>query len=388
MSSDDVADAEDGGVPDPRHRDVVRRDGGGHRRRRHRRGVVGGVEPGRPARPLRRGGARDRQPGPRRAAHAGGGPGAGGVRASRATSSTRWPPPSGPGLAGALLVGVSTAKALALVWGVPFVGVNHMEAHLYACFLEEPDLEPPLLVLLVSGGHTMLVSMEDHGRTGCSAPRVDDAVGEAFDKVARFLGPRLPGRAGHRPPGPRGRPRRRPLAPAHARGLRLLPQRAQDGGHPLRASPPRRGHRPTWPPPSSGRWSTCWSTRPGGRRRETGATTLCLGGGVAANSLLRERILDACERGRPAPLPPQPGDVHRQRRHGRRRRLVALPGRRPHAPRRRRPARTSAWRRARPAVPSAAGGAGSPPKAAAVTLPCENRPARLRRPQAIVSTRH
>src|SRR5207244_2341540 len=70
---------------------------------------------------------------------------------------------SGPGLIGSLLVGLSAAKALALVWDVPFVGVNHLEAHLFAAFLEDPDLEPPLVVLLVSGGHTMLVAMEGHG---------------------------------------------------------------------------------------------------------------------------------------------------------------------------------------------------------------------------------
>jgi N6-L-threonylcarbamoyladenine synthase len=69
----------------------------------------------------------------------------------------------GPGLVGSLLVGVAAAKALALVWDVPFVGVNHMEAHLYAAFLEETTLEPPLVALLVSGGHTMLVAMEGHG---------------------------------------------------------------------------------------------------------------------------------------------------------------------------------------------------------------------------------
>jgi N6-L-threonylcarbamoyladenine synthase len=70
----------------------------------------------------------------------------------------------GPGLIGSLLVGLSAAKALALVWDVPFVGVNHLEAHLFAAFLEEPDLEPPLVVLLVSGGHTQLVVMEGYGR--------------------------------------------------------------------------------------------------------------------------------------------------------------------------------------------------------------------------------
>jgi len=99
----------------------------------------------------------------------------------------------GPGLVGSLLVGISAAKALALVWGVPFVGVNHLEAHVYAAFLEEPDLEPPLIVLMVSGGHTMLVAMEDHGRYRLLGQTIDDAAGEAFDKVARFLGLGYPG---------------------------------------------------------------------------------------------------------------------------------------------------------------------------------------------------
>src|SRR5207253_8832820 len=94
----------------------------------------------------------------------------------------------GPGLIGALLVGMSAAKALALVWGVPFVGVNHMEGHLYASFLEDPDLEPPLVVLLASGGHTLLVAMDGHGRYRQLGTAVDDAAGEAFDEVARFVG--------------------------------------------------------------------------------------------------------------------------------------------------------------------------------------------------------
>ncbi len=99
----------------------------------------------------------------------------------------------GPGLAGALLVGVSAAKALALCAELPYVGVNHLEAHLYAAWLEEPTLEPPLVVLIVSGGHTMLVVMEDHGRYRVAGQTVDDAAGEAFDKVARFLGLGYPG---------------------------------------------------------------------------------------------------------------------------------------------------------------------------------------------------
>ncbi|MFP5327537.1 MAG: tRNA (adenosine(37)-N6)-threonylcarbamoyltransferase complex transferase subunit TsaD, partial [Acidimicrobiia bacterium] len=99
----------------------------------------------------------------------------------------------GPGLIGALLVGVSHAKALALAWDVPFLGVNHLEAHLYAAMLEDPDLELPVVVLLVSGGHTMLIEMQDHGRYRLLGQTIDDAAGEAFDKVARFLGLGYPG---------------------------------------------------------------------------------------------------------------------------------------------------------------------------------------------------
>lgn len=99
----------------------------------------------------------------------------------------------GPGLIGALLVGVAHAKALASVWGVPFVGVNHLEAHLYAAALEDTAFHPPLLVLLVSGGHTLLVHVEAHGRYRLLGRTIDDAAGEAFDKVARFLGLGYPG---------------------------------------------------------------------------------------------------------------------------------------------------------------------------------------------------
>ncbi len=99
----------------------------------------------------------------------------------------------GPGLAGALLVGVSAAKSLALVAGVPYVGVNHHEAHMYAAMLDDPQLEPPMLTLVVSGGHTLLVAMHDHGSYDVLGQTVDDAAGEAFDKVARFLGLDYPG---------------------------------------------------------------------------------------------------------------------------------------------------------------------------------------------------
>ncbi len=99
----------------------------------------------------------------------------------------------GPGLIGALLIGVSAAKALSLAWDVPYVGVNHMEGHLFATFLERPDLEPPLAVLLVSGGHTMIVHLKERGKYRILGSTIDDAAGEAFDKVARYLGLGYPG---------------------------------------------------------------------------------------------------------------------------------------------------------------------------------------------------
>ena len=99
----------------------------------------------------------------------------------------------GPGLAGALLVGVSAAKALALVRGVPYVGVNHLEGHLYASWLEQPDLPRPMAVLLVSGGHTMVVAVDAPSEYRVLGETVDDAAGEAVDKVDRFLGLGYPG---------------------------------------------------------------------------------------------------------------------------------------------------------------------------------------------------
>jgi N6-L-threonylcarbamoyladenine synthase len=90
-------------------------------------------------------------------------------------------------------VGLSEAKALALAWDVPFVAVNHLEGHLFATLLDHPGLEYPLVVALVSGGHSLIVSMEGPGRYRLLGQTLDDAAGEAFDKVARFLGLGYPG---------------------------------------------------------------------------------------------------------------------------------------------------------------------------------------------------
>ena len=200
----------------------------------------------------------------------------------------------GPGLVGALLVGVSAAKALALVWDVPFVGVNHLEAHIYASFLEEPDLELPIVVLLVSGGHTMLVLMEGHGKYRLLGQTIDDAAGEAFDKVARYLGLGYP-----------GGPVIDRLAMEGDPSAIRFPRAMLDGSYDFSFSGLKtavvnhvRKH------PDVGTADVCASfqeavvdvlvQKAGRAAAEHGAKGLCLGGGVAANSLLRERFLDTC----------------------------------------------------------------------------------------------
>lgn len=100
---------------------------------------------------------------------------------------------SGPGLVGALLVGVSAAKAISYARDIPLIAINHLEGHIYANFLANPGLEFPLICLVVSGGHTDLVIMKGHGNYRVVGRTRDDAAGEAFDKVARTLGLGYPG---------------------------------------------------------------------------------------------------------------------------------------------------------------------------------------------------
>jgi len=211
----------------------------------------------------------------------------------------------GPGLAGALLVGVSAAKALALATGLPYVQVNHLEAHLYAAWLEEPDLEPPLAVLVVSGGHTMLVIMEGHGRYRVLGQTVDDAAGEAFDKVARFLGLGYP-----------GGPAIDQLAVAADPDAVAFPRAMLDGGYDFSFSGLKTAvvnHVRRNPAVAVADIAASFQeavvdvlvTKLTAAADEAGASTLVLGGGVAANSRLRTRLLDAAETtGRRVLLPP------------------------------------------------------------------------------------
>src|SRR5918996_605803 len=202
---------------------------------------------------------------------------------------------SGPGLVGALLVGVSAAKSLALVWDVPFVAVNHLEGHLYASFLEEPDLELPLVVLLVSGGHTLLVHMEDHGRYRLPGSTIDDAAGEAFDKVARFLGLGYPG----------GPVITRIAADGDPHAI-AFPRAMAERGYDFSFSGLKTAvvnHVRKHPDVSTADVAASFQAAvvdvlvAKARRaaRDVGAKGLCLGGGVAANRELRARFVEACE---------------------------------------------------------------------------------------------
>lgn len=98
----------------------------------------------------------------------------------------------GPGLVGCLLVGMNAAKSLALAYDKPFIGINHLNAHLAANFIDT-DLEPPFIALLVSGGHTQIIEMKSYSDIEIIGETIDDAVGEAYDKVARLIGLPYPG---------------------------------------------------------------------------------------------------------------------------------------------------------------------------------------------------
>ncbi len=200
----------------------------------------------------------------------------------------------GPGLVGALLVGVSTAKALAASWGVPFIGVNHLEGHLVAGSLEAPDLEPPLVVLLVSGGHTMLVAMRSPTEYEVLGETLDDAAGEAYDKVARYLGLGYPGGpvidrlAAEGDPGAVDLPRamRGDNLDFSFSGLKTAVVNEVRRNPTLAAADIAASFQAAVVDVlvDKARRAAAW----------IGAKGICIGGGVAANSALRARIVEAC----------------------------------------------------------------------------------------------
>ncbi|MEY3353568.1 MAG: putative O-sialoglycoprotein endopeptidase [Actinomycetota bacterium] len=200
----------------------------------------------------------------------------------------------GPGLIGALLVGVSAAKSIALALDVPFVGVNHLEAHLYAALLDDPDVEFPMLVALVSGGNTLLVDVQGHGHYRIVGQTIDDAAGEAFDKVARFL------ELGH------------PGGPAIDRIAQTgdgeaidFPRAMLHDGLDLSFSGLKTAvvnHVRKHPEVSTADVAASFQravvdvlvVKATSAARACGARTIALGGGVAANSLLRDEMSRVC----------------------------------------------------------------------------------------------
>jgi len=231
----------------------------------------------------------------------------------------------GPGLAGALLVGVNTAKAIAFARGLPLAGVNHLEGHIYSAWLgpggpDEP-LPPapafPLVCLIVSGGHTDLLLMTDHGRYRRLGRTLDDAAGEAFDKAARLLGLGYPGGPSIERAANSGRAEifrlpRSWLGDSYDFSFSGLKTALLRLTEPYREAPERHAPQPDAPFPlhvparlrrdapvadlAAGFQAAVVDVlveKTARAAAETGARCVILAGGVAANSLLRRRLADA-----------------------------------------------------------------------------------------------
>lgn len=201
----------------------------------------------------------------------------------------------GPGLIGAVLVGVSVAKTLAEIWQKPLLPVNHLEGHLYSPLLDYPELQPPWISLLVSGGHTLLVLVRDWGQLEVLGQTRDDAAGEAFDKVAKMLGLGYP-----------GGPRVAQLAEAGNPQAVAFPRPMRGQGYAFSFSGLKTAvhhaleeHSPE---------DLCASFQEAvvdvlvektmRAAREHNVPRVCLAGGVAANRRLRKALGEACERER------------------------------------------------------------------------------------------
>jgi N6-L-threonylcarbamoyladenine synthase len=209
----------------------------------------------------------------------------------------------GPGLAGSLLVGVNTAKGLALGRGLPLVGVNHLEGHVYANWLatdgEPPDIRFPFVCLIVSGGHTELVLVSDHRDYRRLGGTLDDAAGEAFDKVGRLLGLEYPGGPAIERAAREGAPTAFELPRAWLQGsgdfsfsglktavLRLVRDLEREGGS-----------LPVADLAASFQWAVVdvLAEKTVAAARESHAEQILLAGGVSANRSLRERVRERAE---------------------------------------------------------------------------------------------
>jgi tRNA N6-adenosine threonylcarbamoyltransferase len=216
----------------------------------------------------------------------------------------------GPGLVGALLVGMAAAKALSLAVRVPLVGVNHLEAHYWANFLEHGRPEPPYVALIVSGGHTMLVHVPELFRHAVLGQTLDDAAGEAFDKVARLLGLGFPGGPALDAAARAGDPNaiRFPRAMADSGDLDFSMSGLKTAV--LRyVKRERAAEREVDVPDLAASFQEAivdvQVTKTLRAARETGVERVLLGGGVVANTRLRERLVsDGAEAGLDVLVPP------------------------------------------------------------------------------------
>jgi N6-L-threonylcarbamoyladenine synthase len=215
----------------------------------------------------------------------------------------------GPGLAGCLLVGTGLAAGLAAAWDKPLAGVNHLWGHVYAALLAQPDLEPPLLALVVSGAHSDLVWMPRHGEFEVLGRTRDDAAGEAFDKAARMLGLGYPGGAALDRLARTGDASRQPLPIPALPGLEYsfsglktaLLYRLRDLGQPL--SDRNRADLAAAFEHSVVK-SLLAKLEMAMRDRRPAEVVVC--GGVAANTLLRERAAQVVGAGARLTIPPLP----------------------------------------------------------------------------------
>ncbi|MEO0536210.1 MAG: tRNA (adenosine(37)-N6)-threonylcarbamoyltransferase complex transferase subunit TsaD [Cyanobacteria bacterium P01_A01_bin.123] len=211
-----------------------------------------------------------------------------------------------PGLVGALLMGLTAAKTLAMVHQKPFVGVHHLEGHLYASYLSEPSLQPPYLCLLVSGGHTSLIQVKGCGEYRVLGKTRDDAAGEAFDKVARLLGLGYPGgpvidrlaKTGNAKafplpegnislPGGGFHPYDSSFSGLKTAVLRLSQKLQQEGVDPLPVADIAASFQATVARSLTKRAIAC--------ARDHQLDTIVVGGGVAANSGLRQHLTEVAQ---------------------------------------------------------------------------------------------
>ncbi|MBR8830467.1 MAG: tRNA N6-adenosine threonylcarbamoyltransferase [Chroococcopsis gigantea SAG 12.99] len=200
-----------------------------------------------------------------------------------------------PGLVGALMVGMTAAKTLAILHHKPFIGVHHLEGHIYASYLAEEALKPPFLCLLVSGGHTSLIGVKDCGDYEMLGSTLDDAAGEAFDKVARLLSLSYPGGPVIDRISQQGNPKRFPLPPGKVGGYDYSFSGLKTAVSRLVEKLRSFGELPTADLAASFQETVAraLTKKTIACALDRGFSTIAIGGGVAANSCLRQHLQTA-----------------------------------------------------------------------------------------------